>query len=154
MYHCVPHSPHLNPLVPGLSPHLSCFLKKLSGVRMLTTCYLAKNDHRWVTFVPYLIPILLVAHSGRNIMEHPLLEGTSHFRRERPPRGTWEGRGHVPASFRPRVPPSLSFCGPPSSCCRDQGLREGWWSSHTDSDQSFLWSANDPGKCSPPFNIS
>ena len=28
-----------------------CFLKKLSGVRMLTTFYLAKNDHRWVTFI-------------------------------------------------------------------------------------------------------
>ena len=28
-----------------------CFSKKLSGVRMLTTFYLAKNDHRWVTFI-------------------------------------------------------------------------------------------------------
>ena len=28
-----------------------CFLKILSGVRMLTTFYLAKNDHRWVTFI-------------------------------------------------------------------------------------------------------
>ena len=27
------------------------FLKKLSGVRKLTTFYLAKNDHRWVTFI-------------------------------------------------------------------------------------------------------
>ena len=27
-----------------------CFLKKLSGVRMLTTFYAAKNDHRWVSF--------------------------------------------------------------------------------------------------------
>ena len=29
-----------------------CFLKKLSGVRKLTTFYFAKNDHRWVTFIP------------------------------------------------------------------------------------------------------
>ena len=28
----------------------SCFLENLSGVRMLTTFYLAKNDHRWVIF--------------------------------------------------------------------------------------------------------
>ena len=28
-----------------------CFLKKLSGVRKLTTFYLTKNDHRWVTCV-------------------------------------------------------------------------------------------------------
>ena len=28
-----------------------CFLKKLSGVRKLTTFYFAKNDHRWVTFI-------------------------------------------------------------------------------------------------------
>ena len=28
-----------------------CFLKKLSGVRKLTTFYLAKNDHRWVIFI-------------------------------------------------------------------------------------------------------
>ena len=30
---------------------LFCFLKTLSEVRMLTTFYLAKNDHRWVTFI-------------------------------------------------------------------------------------------------------
>ena len=30
---------------------LFCFLKKLSGVRKLTTFYFAKNDHRWVTFI-------------------------------------------------------------------------------------------------------
>ena len=29
---------------------LSCLLKKLSGVRMLTTFHLAKHDHRWVAF--------------------------------------------------------------------------------------------------------
>ena len=28
-----------------------CFLKKLIEVRMLTTFYIAKNDHRWVTFI-------------------------------------------------------------------------------------------------------
>ena len=28
-----------------------CFLEKLSEVRMLTTSYSAKNDHRWVTFI-------------------------------------------------------------------------------------------------------
>ena len=28
-----------------------CFLKNLSEVRMLTTFYLAKNDHRWVAFI-------------------------------------------------------------------------------------------------------
>ena len=27
-----------------------CFLKKMSELRFLTTLYLAKNDHRWVTF--------------------------------------------------------------------------------------------------------
>merc|ERR1719506_3453413 len=27
------------------------FLKNVSGVRTLTTFYLAKNDHRWVTFI-------------------------------------------------------------------------------------------------------
>ena len=31
---------------------LFCFLKKLSGVRKLTTFYLVKNDHRWVTLIP------------------------------------------------------------------------------------------------------
>ena len=30
---------------------LFCFLKKLSGMRMLTTLYLTKNDRRWVTFI-------------------------------------------------------------------------------------------------------
>ena len=30
---------------------LFCFLKKLSGVRTLTMFCLAKNDHRWVTFI-------------------------------------------------------------------------------------------------------
>ena len=30
---------------------LFCFLKKLSGVRKLTTFYLTKNYHRWVTFI-------------------------------------------------------------------------------------------------------
>ena len=38
---------------PGF-PHSGCyfcFLKKLSGVRKLTTFYLAKNDHRWVTCI-------------------------------------------------------------------------------------------------------
>ena len=29
----------------------NCFLKKLSGVRKLTTFYPAENDHRWVTFI-------------------------------------------------------------------------------------------------------
>ena len=29
----------------------NCFLKKLIGVRKLTTFYVAKNDHRWVTFI-------------------------------------------------------------------------------------------------------
>ena len=33
------------------SPAFFCFLKNLSGVRMLTTFYLAKNDHRWVIFI-------------------------------------------------------------------------------------------------------
>ena len=28
-----------------------CFLKRFSEVRKLTTFYLAKNDHRWVTFI-------------------------------------------------------------------------------------------------------
>ena len=28
-----------------------CFLKKLSGMRTLTTFYLSKNDHRWVIFI-------------------------------------------------------------------------------------------------------
>ena len=28
-----------------------CFLKKMSEVRKLTTFYLTKNDHRWVTFI-------------------------------------------------------------------------------------------------------
>ena len=32
---------------------LFCFLKKLSEVRMLTTFCLAKNDHRWVTFISF-----------------------------------------------------------------------------------------------------
>ena len=31
-------------------PSRFCCLKKLSGVRKLTTFYLAKNGHRWVTF--------------------------------------------------------------------------------------------------------
>ena len=31
---------------------LFCFLKNLSEVRMLTTFYSAKNDHRWVTCIP------------------------------------------------------------------------------------------------------
>ena len=30
---------------------LFCFLKNLSEVRMLTTFYLAKNDHQWVSFI-------------------------------------------------------------------------------------------------------
>ena len=30
---------------------LFCFLKNLSGMRMLTTFHVAKNDHRWVTFI-------------------------------------------------------------------------------------------------------
>ena len=28
-----------------------CFLKNLSGLRILTTFYLAENDHRWVPFI-------------------------------------------------------------------------------------------------------
>ena len=28
-----------------------CFLEKMSDVRKLTTFYLAKDDHRWVTFI-------------------------------------------------------------------------------------------------------
>ena len=35
-------------LSPGV---LFCFSKKWSGVRMLTTFYLVKNDHRWVTYI-------------------------------------------------------------------------------------------------------
>ena len=31
--------------------HLFCFLNNLSGVRMLTTFYLTKNDHRWVILI-------------------------------------------------------------------------------------------------------
>ena len=37
-----------------------CFLKKMSGVRKLTTFYCAKNDHRWATFIP-----LKTINSGR-----------------------------------------------------------------------------------------
>ena len=33
------------------APTIFCFLKILSEVRILTTFYLAKNDHRWVTFI-------------------------------------------------------------------------------------------------------
>jgi hypothetical protein len=33
-------------------PVLFLLFEKLSGVRTLATFYLAKNDHRWVTFVP------------------------------------------------------------------------------------------------------
>ena len=29
----------------------NCFLKNLSGLRKLTTFYLTKNYHRWVTFL-------------------------------------------------------------------------------------------------------
>ena len=32
-------------------PVLFLLFEKLSGVRKLTTFYLAKNDHRWVTFI-------------------------------------------------------------------------------------------------------
>ena len=35
----------------SLAGHHFCFLKKLSGVRTLTTFYIAENDHRWVTFI-------------------------------------------------------------------------------------------------------
>ena len=48
------HGPVSCSRMPG--PHLRlqkhCFLKKLSRVRKLTTFYFAKNDHRWVTFIP------------------------------------------------------------------------------------------------------
>ena len=38
-------------LLGDLMPAFFCFLKKLIGVRMLTTFYLAKNDRRLVTFI-------------------------------------------------------------------------------------------------------
>ena len=37
--------------VAGVVGAFFCFLKKLSEMRMLTTFYVAKNDHRRVTFI-------------------------------------------------------------------------------------------------------
>ena len=58
-------------------PHF-CFLKNLSEVRKLTTFYLTKNDHRWVTFIP-LKTITLAsapppgAQAGGDLDAHPLV---------------------------------------------------------------------------------
>jgi len=41
-YDCGPRAPRAVPFF--------CFLKNLSGVRVLTTFYFSKNDHRWVKF--------------------------------------------------------------------------------------------------------
>ena len=44
----------------------NCFLKKLTGVRKLTTFYLAKSDHRWVKFISLkTINSDLQRHGGR-----------------------------------------------------------------------------------------
>ena len=44
------------PLGEGASCGLFLLFEKLSGVRTLTTFYLAKNDHRWVTFISLKTP--------------------------------------------------------------------------------------------------
>ena len=54
-----------------------CFLKKLSGVRMLTTFYLAKNDHRRVTFISldleavHVLEPIAIAEIQRHRLELP-----------------------------------------------------------------------------------
>ena len=59
------------------APSQKLLFEKLSGVRKLTTFYLAKNDHRWVTFISLKTINSDAPHFSCSLVGHFWSEGAS-----------------------------------------------------------------------------